>query len=103
MAPDLALRVVIGLDLPDTLNDDVAGFDKYRLQSDPGLLRDIAASLAALIPQTSRCSPGSSLVGFHSQQRFPCATGGRWQSSGSNRGAPMGVSRAPRCREGESR
>jgi len=64
MAPDLALRVATVLNLPAALNDDGAGFDKYRLQSDPSLLRDIAQSLAALIPSEVEVLAGVELGGI---------------------------------------
>ncbi|HEY5456246.1 MAG TPA: hypothetical protein VIJ96_12325, partial [Acidothermaceae bacterium] len=41
-----------------------AGFDKYRLQSDPSLLRDIAQSLAALIPSEVEVLAGVELGGI---------------------------------------
>jgi len=63
MGTDLALRVVAGLNLPNALNGDMADFDKYRLQADPGLLGDLAASLAALIPSDVEVVAGVELGG----------------------------------------
>ena len=46
---DLARKVVSALDLPTALRGPRTDFDKYRLQSDPSLLRTVVAELSALI------------------------------------------------------
>lgn len=63
VVPTLAARVVTALDLPATLNEDPPTFDKYCLQSDPRLLRDVASSLAALIPSEVEVLAGVELGG----------------------------------------
>ena len=66
MRQALSVRVVDALDLPGAIAGDQPRLDKYRLQSDPALLRDIAALMAGQLPSGTEVLAGIELGGASS-------------------------------------
>lgn len=75
---DLATRLVTALDLPASVSGGRPGFDKYRLQSDPGQLRDLAVLVADGLPSDAEVLVGMELGGVPLAAAVALHTGLPW-------------------------
>lgn len=78
MRQSLAVRVVEALDLPGSISGDRPQLDKYRLQSDPALLRDVAALVADQLPSGTQVLAGVELGGVPLVTAMALHTGLPW-------------------------
>jgi orotate phosphoribosyltransferase len=78
MRQSLAVRVVEALDLPDSISRDHPRLDKYRLHSDPALLRDVAALVADQLPPGTQVLAGVELGGVPLATAMALHTGLPW-------------------------
>ena len=75
---DVAHRVVKALDLPGSASGGRPTFDKYRMQADPGLLRDLAVLIADQLPADTEVVVGMELGGVPLATAVALHTGLPW-------------------------
>lgn len=75
---DLASRLVAALDLPTSVAGGRPAFDKYRMQADPGLLRDLAVLVADQLPTDTEVLVGVELGGVPLATAIALHTGLPW-------------------------
>lgn len=75
---DLASRLVTVLDLPTSVAGGRPAFDKYRVQADPGQLRDLAVLIADRLPADTEVLVGMELGGVPLATALALHTGLPW-------------------------
>ncbi|WP_405136332.1 hypothetical protein [Nocardia sp. NBC_01388] len=75
---DLASRVVRDLNLPAGMNGSESNVDKFRLQADPRLLRDLATLVADALPSDTEVLVGMELGGVPLATAVSLHTGLPW-------------------------